>query len=166
MDGAYWVSFLLPAFTRQGHEYQDLESMLWNACVHRLDLSLYSHPKEFLGNGVRSYVDSKRKIPSTRGSEADQTHNTASHKTASPIHYPLSYSGPMSLNANMHPWKTEQHKSLSLGRKKHATNSSTISMDSNFHTQTLMVHKPPTTAYNCAPPLVSVSVQFQLKMAS
>ena len=25
------------------------ESMQWNACVHRLDLGLYSHPKEFLG---------------------------------------------------------------------------------------------------------------------
>ena len=26
-----------------------LESMRWNACVHRLDLGLYSHPKEFWG---------------------------------------------------------------------------------------------------------------------
>ena len=25
------------------------ESVQWNACVHRLDLSLYSHPKEFGG---------------------------------------------------------------------------------------------------------------------
>ena len=23
------------------------KSMQWNACVHRLDLGLYSHPKEF-----------------------------------------------------------------------------------------------------------------------
>ena len=28
------------------------ESMRWNAYVHRLDLGLYSHRKEFLGNGV------------------------------------------------------------------------------------------------------------------
>ena len=27
------------------------ESVRWNACVHRVDLGLYSHPKEFLGNG-------------------------------------------------------------------------------------------------------------------
>ena len=27
-----------------------LESALWNACVHRLDLGLCSHPKEFWGN--------------------------------------------------------------------------------------------------------------------
>ena len=58
--------FLLPAFTRLGHECQDLfESVRWNACVHRLDLGLYSHPKEFWGNGVWTHVNSKGKIPST-----------------------------------------------------------------------------------------------------
>ena len=41
------------------------ESVRWNACVHRLDLGLYSHPKEFLGNGVWTHVNSKGKIPST-----------------------------------------------------------------------------------------------------
>ena len=57
------VSFLL-ACTRLGHEYQDcFESVLWDACVHRLDLGLYFHPKEFLGNGVRTLVNSKGKIP-------------------------------------------------------------------------------------------------------
>ena len=39
-------------------------SVRWNACVHTLDLSLYSHPKKFLGNGVRTHVKSKGKIPS------------------------------------------------------------------------------------------------------
>ena len=50
--------FLLPAFTHLGHGCQwnacvhklDLSlysPVQWNACVHRLDLSLYSHPKEF-----------------------------------------------------------------------------------------------------------------------
>ena len=33
--------------------------------MHRLDLGLYSHPKEFWGNGVRNHINSKRKIPST-----------------------------------------------------------------------------------------------------
>ena len=42
------------------------ESMLSNVCVHRLDLGLYSHPKEVLGNGVRTHHNSKGKIPSTR----------------------------------------------------------------------------------------------------
>ena len=39
--------FLLLAFKRLGHECHDLfESLRWNACVHRPDLGLYSHPKE------------------------------------------------------------------------------------------------------------------------
>ena len=45
------------------------EFVRWNTCVHRLDLGLYSLPKEFLGIGVRTYVNSKGKIPSTGGSE-------------------------------------------------------------------------------------------------
>ena len=41
------------------------ESVRCNTYVHRLDLSLHSHPKEFLGNGARTHVYSKGKIPST-----------------------------------------------------------------------------------------------------
>ena len=79
--------FLLQAFTRLGHECQDLLS---------LDLGLYSHPKEFLGNGVRTHVNSKKKIPSTgkSSSEEDQTHDAASHRSASTTHYRLSHSSP------------------------------------------------------------------------
>ena len=39
------------------------ESMQWNACVRRP--KLYSHPREFLGNGVGNHVNSEGKIPST-----------------------------------------------------------------------------------------------------
>ena len=39
------------------------ESVRWNACVHRLGLDLYSHPKEYLGNGVRTPTNSKGKMP-------------------------------------------------------------------------------------------------------
>ena len=53
--------FLLPAFTRLGHECQDL----FDCYVHRLDLGLYSHSKEFWGNGVRTHVNSKGIIHST-----------------------------------------------------------------------------------------------------
>ena len=66
------------------------ESLWWNACVHRLGLGLYSHPKEFLENGIRTHVNSKGKIPSTRKkifSVEDQTHNPASSGTGSPTHY-------------------------------------------------------------------------------
>ena len=71
-------------------------SVRWNACVHRLDLGLYSHPKEFWGNGVRTHVNPKGKIPSTwkilpRGGsnpwcciKQDSTPNTL----------PMSYSSP------------------------------------------------------------------------
>ena len=59
--------FLLPAFTSLEHEYQDLLSPCSGdrACVHRLDLGSYSHPKEFWGNGVRTHGNSKGKITST-----------------------------------------------------------------------------------------------------
>ena len=58
--------FLLPAFTRLGHECQDLLSPCdGNTCVHRLHLGLYSHPKEFWKNEVRTHVISKGNIPST-----------------------------------------------------------------------------------------------------
>ena len=56
MDGACWVCFLLPAFT-----HQDLLS-LYNGMHVCTDY----HPKEFLGNVVRTHVSSKEKIPSTR----------------------------------------------------------------------------------------------------
>ena len=72
-----------------------IESMRWNACVHILDLSLYSRLKEFIwGNGVRTHVNSKGKLPSTRGSEEGPTCDAAPHRTANPTHYRLSYSSP------------------------------------------------------------------------
>ena len=66
VDGPRWVCFLLPAFTHLGHECQDLLSSCdENSCAHRLDLGLYSHPKEFWWNGIRTHINSKGKIPST-----------------------------------------------------------------------------------------------------
>ena len=47
------------------------ESVRWNACEHRLDLGLHSHPKEFWGNGARTYVNSKGKI-SSAGKKSSQ----------------------------------------------------------------------------------------------
>ena len=61
------------------------ESVPWNACVHRLDLNLYSHLKEF---------HSKGKILCTRGLKQDRICDAASCRTASPTYYRLSYSGP------------------------------------------------------------------------
>ena len=86
--------FLLLTFTRLGHECQDLLSLGWIACVHRLDLSLYSHLEEFWGNGIRNHVNSKGNIPSTGGSEEGWSRNAAFCRTVNPAHYRLSYSGP------------------------------------------------------------------------
>ena len=47
-----------------------------------------------LGNGVWTHVNSKKKIPSTRGSEEFWTPDTASCMTVNPTHYWLSYSIP------------------------------------------------------------------------
>ena len=75
---------------------RSFESMRWNACVHRLDLGLYSQPKEFLGNGVRTHFNCKGKIPSSGkfSSEEDRTHHAASSRTASPTHYQQAISAP------------------------------------------------------------------------
>ena len=48
-----------------------VETMRWNACVHRLDLGLNSYPKEFWENGIRTHINSKG--PSTGGSEEGQS---------------------------------------------------------------------------------------------
>ena len=67
---------------------ESLESVRLNACVHRLDLGLYSHSKEFGGNGARIHVNSKGKNPlyQKKISEEDRTHDAASSRTASPTH--------------------------------------------------------------------------------
>ena len=77
--------FLMPAFTCLGHECQGLLSPCHG--MHGLDLGLYSHLKEFWGNGVRNHVNSTRKIPSTGHSEEGQTCNATSRWTASPTHH-------------------------------------------------------------------------------
>ena len=69
-------------------------SVRWNGYVHRLHLGLNSHPKEFFGNGVRTHVNSKGKIPFTRSTGEHRTHDAGSRKTASLTHHRLSYSGP------------------------------------------------------------------------
>ena len=90
--GCVFVAGIHPSRTWMSGSF---ESVRWNTCVHRLDLGLYSHPKESLKNGVRIHVNSKEEKPSTRGSEEDRTRDAALHRTVSPTHYRLSYSGPL-----------------------------------------------------------------------
>ena len=79
--------FLLLAITRLRHEHQDLLSR--NACVHRLDLGLYSHPKSFGGLGSEPMLTPREKspLPDKFSPEEDRTHDAASSRTASPTHY-------------------------------------------------------------------------------
>ena len=67
--------------------------------MHRLNLGLYSHPKEFLGNGVRARVNSKGKIPSTGGKKnllrGGQNARSCIKQDSEPKILPRSYSGPV-----------------------------------------------------------------------
>ena len=71
------------------------ESVRLNACVHRLDLSLYWHPKELWGNGVRNPRE-KSPVPEEFSPDENRSHNAASSRTASPTHYQWAIPAPRS----------------------------------------------------------------------
>ena len=79
------------AWTSESFEYVRL-----SACVHRLDLGLYSHPKEFWGNGVRNHVNSMWKITSTRKMlpRGGSNPQCCIKQDSKPSTLPTSYSGP------------------------------------------------------------------------
>ena len=87
--------FLLPAFTHLGHECQDLLSLCsgMHMCT---DLGLSSHPNDIGGNGVRTHVNSKRKIPSTTNILLREGSNPRCciKQESKPNILPTSYSGP------------------------------------------------------------------------
>ena len=58
-----WCVFVAGIHPSRTWMLGSFESMQWNACVYRLDLGLYSHLKEFWGNGVRSHGNYKGKSP-------------------------------------------------------------------------------------------------------
>ena len=94
--GCVFVAGIHPSGTWMSGSF---ESVRWNAWVDRLDLGLYSHPKEFWGNRVRTHANSNgpTPLPSIGSSEEDRTYDAASRRTASPPHYWLSYSNPSHL---------------------------------------------------------------------
>ena len=90
--------FLLPAFTCLGHECQYLWVRVRECmCAQRRPWFTLSSKRVF-GNEVRTHINSKGKIPCTRGSEEGRTHDAASRRTVSPTHYQLNYSGPYGLS--------------------------------------------------------------------
>ena len=75
-----------------------LESVRCNAWMHRLDHGLYSHPKEFGSMKSEPMFTPREKSPLAGkkfSSQEDRTHDAVSSRTASPIHYQVSYSGPL-----------------------------------------------------------------------
>ena len=98
------------------------ESVWWNACIHKLDLGLYSHPKQFWGNGVRTHVNSKGKIPFTkknlpRGGSNPQ-HSTQHQAGQRAQHTTTSYSGPkvaVSNTVNIITWYFSGGQNSSVG---------------------------------------------------
>ena len=83
MDGTREV-FLLLAFTHLGHESQDFLSLYNGMHVCMFSVLAYTFSQKNLGNGVRTHVNYKGKIPSTRGGSNLQ-------HCISPTHYRLSY---------------------------------------------------------------------------
>ena len=110
MDGVCWVFLFASIRPSRTWVSGSLESMQWNACVHRQDLGLCSHLKEFWGNGVRTHVNSKGKIPSTgkilKGSNPGRCFKQDSKSNI----LPKSYSGPES--THLHTLHNENRKQL------------------------------------------------------
>ena len=87
--------FLLPAFTRLGHEYQDLLSPCDGMHVCTELTSVYTLiQKSFGGMESEPILTPRGKSPLTGYSEEDRTYVAASCRTAIPTHYQLSYSSP------------------------------------------------------------------------
>ena len=92
--GVFFVDGIHPSRTWMSGSFV---SVLWNACVQRLDLILYSHPNEFFYGMESEPILIPKEIPSTEGSEEDWTHDAATRRTVGPTHYRLSYSGPQAV---------------------------------------------------------------------
>ena len=95
MLGVCFVAGIHPSRIRMSRCF---ESVRWNACVHRLDLGLYSHPKKFWGNGDRTLANTKGKIPST-GKILHREGLIPQHcikQDSKPKTLPTSYSAPIS----------------------------------------------------------------------
>ena len=93
--------FLLTAFTRLGHECQDLLSPCdgMHVCTHQTSVYTLIR-KSFRGMELELMLAPREKspLPEKSSSEKDRTHDAASRRTASPTLYQLNSSGPRSEN--------------------------------------------------------------------
>ena len=94
--GCVFVAGIHPSRTWTSGSF---ESVRWNACVHRLDLGLYSHLKEFFGEWSLNPCQLQGKNPLYRkmSPEEDRTRDAVDSETK---HYQLSYSGPLFIHMN------------------------------------------------------------------
>ena len=91
--------FLLLAFTRLGHEHQDLLSPCNGMHVYTDWTSLYSLiQKSFWGMESEPMLTPREKspLPEKISSEEDQTHNAASSSMVGPTHYQQAIPAPLS----------------------------------------------------------------------
>ena len=107
--GCIFVANIHPSRTWMSESF---ESVQWNACVHRLDPSIYSHLKEFLGNGVRTHVNSKGKIPSTRIIPLTWGSNPRSciKQDSKPNTLPQAIAAPTCISKSQDSWSTAQRR--------------------------------------------------------
>ena len=70
------------------------ESVLWNACVHRLDLGLYSHPKDFWGEWSLNPCQLQRKNPLFRKISREEG-RTRDAVDSEPKHYQRAIPAPV-----------------------------------------------------------------------
>ena len=109
MDGGVcWVGLCCQHSPSRTWMSGSFESVRWNACVHRLDLSLYSHRKEFWGNSQNPCVfHSKKNIPST-GKKILLRGGLIPHhcikQCSKPNTLPTSYFGPLTLIPSIQCW--------------------------------------------------------------
>ena len=79
------------------------ESVRWNACMHRLDLGLYSYPEEFSVIVFRTRVTSNEKISSTGkkiSPEEDGTHDACITQDSEPNTLPTELFRPLDFHAS------------------------------------------------------------------
>ena len=88
--------------------------------MHRLDLGLYSHPKQFLRNGVRTHVNCKENIPTTRKIllRVGSNPRHCTKQDSEPNTLPMNYSGPVTPSIENQAGSPNFYLDLATNEKK------------------------------------------------
>ena len=99
-------AFLLPAFTRLGHECQNLWIHVMECVRAQTRPWFILLSKRVSGNRVRTHVDSKGKIPSIGRLRRGSNPRCCNMQNNNPSHNRLSYPGPLNtLPLVQSPWR-------------------------------------------------------------